>query len=245
MRAPYTFLLGALALAAVQPQAVRAQNVDYCATRTSTGWTIDFTENPTTGLLLGTADSFNGIGWLVSGARVALADGQSHLVLTLINPNMFNDPGCGDGTGMYADYGSLSGLVLGGEDGVYTYNPRLLNSCHDSQIWGMTIREGTCSMIINTEGETAVAEGYQLEAAYPNPFAEETLVRLTVREAQHVRAEVYDALGRRVAVLHDGPVAADAEQALRLEGRGLAAGSYVVVFTGETFTASRQVQLVK
>ena len=66
-----------------------------------------------------------------------------------------------------------------------------------------------------------------------------------MREAQHVRAEVYDALGRRVAVLHDGPVAADAEQALRLEGRGLAAGSYVVVFTGETFTASRQVQLVK
>ena len=59
------------------------------------------------------------------------------------------------------------------------------------------------------------------------------------------RAEVYDALGRRVTVLHDGPVAAGAEQELRLDGRGLAGGVYVVRFTGEAFTASRKVLLVK
>ena len=97
----------------------------------------------------------------------------------------------------------------------------------------------------DAEVETALAEAYRIEAPYPNPFTEETLLRLTVREAQHVRAEVYDALGRRVVVLHDGPVAADAEQTLRLDGRGLTGGVYVVRFTGDTFTASRKVLLVK
>ena len=245
MRASHTYLLlGALVLtAAILPQAVRAQGVDYCATYSDTGWTIDFTENASTGLLLGTGDAFNGVEWLVSGARVALADGQSHLVLTLINPNMFDSPGCGDGTG-FADYGTYSGLVTGDEGGPYTYNPRLLNSCNQSFIEPMIITEGECPNPNNTEAEAA-ARGYRIEAPYPNPFAEETLVRLTVREAQHVRAEVYDALGRRVGVLHDGPVAAGSEQALRLDGRGLAGGAYVVRFTGEAFTASRKVLLVK
>jgi hypothetical protein len=245
MRASPTYLLlGALVLiVAVQPQAVRAQTVDYCATRTFNGWTIEFTENPSTGMLLGTGDSFNGIGWLVTGARVPLADGESHLVLSLINPNMFDDSGCTDGAG-FGDYGSFSGRVTGGEDGVYTYNPRTLNSCNHVSQWFMTITEGDCPTI-NTEDEAAVGRGYRVDAAYPNPFAEETLVRLAVHEAQHVRAEVYDALGRRVAVLHDGPIGADVTQTLRLDGRGLAPGPYVVRFTGEAFTASRKVLLVK
>ena len=97
----------------------------------------------------------------------------------------------------------------------------------------------------NAEGEAAMAEAYRIEAPYPNPFADETLVRLTVREAQHVRAEVYDALGRRVGVLHDGPFAAGVTQTLRLDGRGLTGGVYVVRFKGDTFTASRKVLLVK
>lgn len=246
MKAPYTFLiLGALVLATVVlPQAVRAQGTDYCATYNDTGWYIDFTEYSTTGLLLGTGDSFAGFTWLASGARIALDDGQSHLVITLINPNMHDDPGCDDGTGMWPDYGSLSGLVTGDEGGPYTYNPVGRNSCGPTGIESITITEGNCKSTA-TESETAVAEGYRIEAAYPNPFAEETVVRLTVREAQHVRAEVYDALGRRVRVFHDGPVAADAEQTLRLDGRGLSGGAYVVRFTGDTFTASRQVLLVK
>ena len=246
MKAPRTFLLlGALVLStAVLPQAVRAQDGNYCLRwNNAAGWTIDFTENLTTGLLIGTGSSGTDIDWLASGARVALDNGESHLVITLINPNMHDAPGCTDGTG-FADYGSYSGRVTGGEDGVYTYNPRLLNSCGPQGTQFLTVTEGGC-VAVAAEGETTVSEGYELEAAYPNPFAEETLVRLTVREAQHVRAEVYDALGRRVGVLHDGPVAAEVMETLRLDGGGLAGGVYVVRFTGETFAASRTVFLVK
>ncbi|MEP0547962.1 MAG: proprotein convertase P-domain-containing protein [Rhodothermales bacterium] len=95
------------------------------------------------------------------------------------------------------------------------------------------------------EDASAMAAAYRIDAAYPNPFAEESVVRFAVRDAQTVRAEVYDALGRRVQVLHDGPVAASAEQTLRIDGRGLAGGVYVVRFAGETFTASQKVLLVK
>ena len=98
---------------------------------------------------------------------------------------------------------------------------------------------------VGTEDGSAMVGAYRIDAAYPNPFAEEAIVRFAVRDAQPVRAEVYDALGRRVQVLHDGPVAAEAEQTLRIDGRGLAGGVYVVRVTGETFTASQRVVLVK
>jgi uncharacterized repeat protein (TIGR01451 family) len=96
----------------------------------------------------------------------------------------------------------------------------------------------------DAEEDLALAESYRIDAAYPNPFTNEATVRFAVREAQSVRAEVYDALGRRVQVLHDGPVLADALQTLRIDGRGLADGVYVVRFTGETFTASQKVLVV-
>lgn len=98
---------------------------------------------------------------------------------------------------------------------------------------------------VEAEAGVPLAEAYRLEAAFPNPFAEETLVRFAVREAQEVRAEVYDALGRLVRVLHDGPLEAGQEQALRFDARGLASGTYVVRLTGEAFSASQKVLLVR
>lgn len=99
--------------------------------------------------------------------------------------------------------------------------------------------------IVSSEDEAALAEAYRLDAAYPNPFSDEAVLRLAVRDAQTVRAEVYDALGRRVQVLHDGPLAAEAAHTLRVDGSGLANGVYVVRVTGETFSATQKVMLLK
>lgn len=53
-------------------------------------------------------------------------------------------------------------------------------------------------------------------------------MRLTVASAaEHAVVSVYNALGRRVAVLHDGPLGEGA-QALAFESAGLPAGLYVV-----------------
>ena len=58
-------------------------------------------------------------------------------------------------------------------------------------------------------------------------------VRVVVREAQAVRVEAFDALGRRVATLFDGSLGADAAVDLALPAAGLAPGLYVVRATGE------------
>ncbi len=68
--------------------------------------------------------------------------------------------------------------------------------------------------------------------AGPNPFAESTALRIVLREAQAVRVDLYDALGRHVAALYDGAV--DAGSALRVDvpGDGLAPGVYAVRLSG-------------
>jgi hypothetical protein len=60
----------------------------------------------------------------------------------------------------------------------------------------------------------------------PNPFTEAALLRLTLPAPGPARVEVFDALGRRVAVLHDGPLPAG-ETALRLRGAALPPGVYL------------------
>jgi hypothetical protein len=86
---------------------------------------------------------------------------------------------------------------------------------------------------------------FALQAAVPNPFSSWTALRLTLPAATEVRAEVLDVLGRRVAVLADGPRAAG-EHALRWEAEGLPGGVYVVrVRTGDGHAAARRVTLVR
>ncbi len=58
----------------------------------------------------------------------------------------------------------------------------------------------------------------------PSPTREAAHVGLRLERAQQVRAVLYDALGRRVAVLHDGPVEADR----RMGPAGLTHGQLVV-----------------
>ena len=90
-----------------------------------------------------------------------------------------------------------------------------------------------------------LAGGFALSAAYPNPFTTATTFSLRVDASQTVRVEAFDLLGRRVAVLHDGPVPADAPLRLTLDAAGLPAGLYVYRASGETFQATRRVTLAR
>jgi hypothetical protein len=62
--------------------------------------------------------------------------------------------------------------------------------------------------------------------AYPNPFAGRSTLAFTLAEASDVRLAVYDALGREVAVLVDGPVEAGAHQAA-FDASALPSGVYL------------------
>ncbi|HYE96906.1 MAG TPA: T9SS type A sorting domain-containing protein [Rubricoccaceae bacterium] len=83
-----------------------------------------------------------------------------------------------------------------------------------------------------------------LSAAYPNPFATSAALTLAVARAQAVRVALYDALGREVAVLHEGLIPAG-ERAFAVDGTGLPSGVYVVRAEGEAFTAARRVVLLR
>lgn len=89
---------------------------------------------------------------------------------------------------------------------------------------------------------------FELAEIYPNPFSAQANIKLAVRRAQTFRVEVYDALGRRVAVLYDRrrqandprPITFDAA---RLEA--LPSGRYFFRVIGEEFEQTRSAVFVR
>jgi hypothetical protein len=86
---------------------------------------------------------------------------------------------------------------------------------------------------------------HALSAAAPNPFSGQTTFTLEVAETQIVRVEVMDALGRRVATLHDGTLEAGTAHRLVFDGSALPSGVYAVRAVGERFTDVRTLTLVR
>lgn len=79
---------------------------------------------------------------------------------------------------------------------------------------------------------------------YPNPFAELTTLRYALPQTGPVRLEVFDLLGRRVAVLVEGVQPAGIHE-MKLDGRNLSNGLYVVRLTTESGTATRTIVRMK
>ena len=81
---------------------------------------------------------------------------------------------------------------------------------------------------VSTASETVPdADGVSLAVAGPNPSRAGAGVAVTLREAADARVRVLDALGREVAVLHDGPLAAGTT-ALPWRAGALSPGTYLV-----------------
>ncbi len=97
---------------------------------------------------------------------------------------------------------------------------------------------------VSSEDEAVLPAIAALSAAHPNPFRSTATVTLAVPHAGPVEVALFDVLGRRVMVLHDGPLAAGSH-ALTVDGAGLPSGVYVVRASGAGFTASRRVTVVR
>ncbi len=105
--------------------------------------------------------------------------------------------------------------------------------------------DGTFAYSPEVEVTIEMVESYALSSAYPNPFNPETSFELSVREQQEVTIEVYDVLGRMVAVLYRGGMQANASRVFRWEAGDHASGLYFIRVVGERFAETRQVTLVK
>ena len=76
-----------------------------------------------------------------------------------------------------------------------------------------------------------LTEPVRIGAPYPNPFRSEATLSVASEVGGELRVEVYDAMGRRVKVVHSGSIAAQREKTFTLDGSDLGAGTYFVRFT--------------
>ncbi|MEM1043369.1 MAG: T9SS type A sorting domain-containing protein [Bacteroidota bacterium] len=83
-----------------------------------------------------------------------------------------------------------------------------------------------------------------LYPAYPNPFTSSTTIRYDLAEAGHVRLAVYDALGRRVALLADGQQQPGRYQAT-FDASRLASSVYVVRMRTPDYVETHRLTLIR
>lgn len=95
---------------------------------------------------------------------------------------------------------------------------------------------------VSQQDEAVSASALALALDGPNPFRTATHVRATLSSLQPVTVAVYDLAGRRVAVLHEGILPAEAAR-LRLPAADLAPGTYVVRM--QSATGSRSLKVVR
>jgi hypothetical protein len=84
-----------------------------------------------------------------------------------------------------------------------------------------------------------------LEAPYPNPFRTEATVAFVLERDAHVAVEVFDALGRRVAVLHDGPLTGQRRHGFTLRAADLPSGVYYARVHGDGLSETRPLVRVR
>jgi predicted outer membrane repeat protein len=106
--------------------------------------------------------------------------------------------------------------------------------------------DGTATLSPAVSITVGLAETHAM-AAYPNPVdaRQSVTIALTTRTVQAVTVVVYDVLGRQVATLFDGEVAASRTERLRLPSYSLSSGVYFVRAVGERFTATERITVAR
>lgn len=99
------------------------------------------------------------------------------------------------------------------------------------------------SIVTRVSGGFTPAE-YVLQQNYPNPFNPETVIRYGLPEQTHVRLEVFNALGQRVASLVNASRGAGYHE-VTFDAGSLASGVYVYRLSAGGFVDSKRLVLVR
>jgi len=100
------------------------------------------------------------------------------------------------------------------------------------------------NIFVSNEPEREVPVNFSLGQNFPNPFNPSTVIKYTLPEASHVTMEVFDMLGRQVAVLQDGVMKAGSHT-VTFDAGTLASGIYLYRLNANNRTEVRQMVLVK
>ncbi len=94
------------------------------------------------------------------------------------------------------------------------------------------------------EVDAAVPATFHLAQNFPNPFNPSTVIRYSLATRGQVLLEVFDVLGRRVAVLVDAMQPAGWHE-VRFDGSGLSSGTYLCSLRAGGYTESRKLILMR
>ncbi len=194
-------------------------------------------------------------GNLVSGVTDADSDGRGDLLIA----DYSLDFGLGNedyNAGVYLFSGSTGDLIFKAEtpDDELSFFGLSISGAPD------TNGDGHSDILIGSASRTYLYSGNpkpvtseptslntntrSLRPAFPNPFARSTTLDFTLAGTETVRLVVYDLLGREVARLADGPMAAG-EHTVTLDGAALPTGSYVVRLEAEGRLETQRITLVR
>ncbi len=114
----------------------------------------------------------------------------------------------------------------------------------EARVVGPSVDLGAYEGAVTVAAEAEPSGASAALAVYPNPASGPVAVSVTLGQSQPVEVALFDALGRRVAVLHDGPLAAG-HHTLRLATAALPAGVYVLRLRTQTSTLTRRLVVVR
>jgi hypothetical protein len=105
--------------------------------------------------------------------------------------------------------------------------------------------DGTETTTEPVEVHMRLEEAYAVDAPYPNPAQQQAVLPITVREDQRVTVEVYDLLGRRVAVVRNRALRGQHTERVTLRTGRLSSGVYFVRVRGDRFATTRRLTVVR
>lgn len=94
------------------------------------------------------------------------------------------------------------------------------------------------------EQASDLPEKTELQPNYPNPFNNQTTIKLNLSQHDEVLMDVYDITGRRVTTLYDDPLEAGTHT-FEFDATGLSSGVYVIVARTHTGTLTRNITYLK
>jgi len=100
------------------------------------------------------------------------------------------------------------------------------------------------SAVTGTDEGKAVPREFSLSQNYPNPFNPSTSIQYALPRGAHVRLEVFNSAGERVAVLVDNDQSAG-QHGVTFDGTRLASGAYFYRLQAADFVATKKFLLIK
>lgn len=94
------------------------------------------------------------------------------------------------------------------------------------------------------KGGSSIPNNYSLSQNYPNPFNPSTQIRFTIPEKAHVKLEVFNLIGQKVADLINGEMNAG-EYSITFNANGLSSGIYLYRLQAGNFSSVKKMILMK